>query len=60
MFLSFFIFLIFKIKNIFGVQLIYNIVLISGVQKSESEKSENYLCLIFQILFPNRPLQSIE
>ena len=41
------------------VQLIYNVVLISGVQKSNSV-IHTHMFILFQILFPYRLLQSIE
>ena len=42
-----------------GVQLIYNVVLVSGVQQSESA-IHIHISTLFQILFPYRSLQSIE
>ena len=51
---SFFFFLIF-----IGVQLIYNVVLLLGVQQSESV-IHIHISTLFQILFPYRPLQSTE
>ena len=48
-------------KNFIGVELIYN-VLVSGVPKSESviHIHISTLFFFFKILFPHRPLQSIE
>ena len=48
--------------NIFiGVQLIYNVVLVSGVPQSESVIHILYIYpLFFKILLPYRPLQSIQ
>ena len=52
-----------ELKKIFffliflGVQLIYNVVLVSAVQQSESVI---HISTLFQILFPYRLLQSIE
>ena len=47
-------------KKIFiGVQLIYNVVLVSGAQQSESV-IHMHISTLFQILFPYRPLQSTE
>ena len=42
-----------------GVQLIYNVVLVSGVQQSESV-IHIHISTLFQILFPYRSLQRIE
>ena len=46
-------------KNLFytGVQLIYNVVLVSSVQQSDSVI---HISILFQILFPRGLLQSIE
>ena len=46
-------------KNFIGIQLIYNVVLVSDVQHS---KSVIHVCIstLSQILFPYRPLQNIE
>ena len=47
-------------KKIFiGVQLIYNVVLVSGVQQSESV-IHIHISTLFKILFPHRSLKSIE
>ena len=46
-------------KNFIGVYLIYNFVLISGVQQSESV-IHTHIFFLFQILFPYRLLQNIE
>ena len=45
-----------------GVQLIYNVLLVSGIQQSESaiHMHISTLFFFFQILFPYRPLRSIE
>ena len=53
-------FLLFK-KNLFyiGVSLINNIVLVSGVQQSDSV-IHIHVSILFQILFPFRLLQNIE
>ena len=51
---TFFFFLIF-----IGVQLIYNVVLVSGVQQSESVM-HIHISTLFQIVFPYRSLQSTE
>ena len=51
-------FLIFKFIFI-GVQLIYNVVLVSAVQQSESV-IHMHISTLFQILFPYRSLESIE
>ena len=48
-----------SIKNIIGVQVIYNIVLVSSVQQSESAICI-YKATLFQILFPSRLLQNME
>ena len=55
-------FLLFYIQFfLIGVQLIYNVVLISGVQQSESVIHIHISTLFFfQIVFPYRPLHSIE
>ena len=42
-----------------GVQLIYNVVLVSAVQQSESV-IHLHISILFQILFPHRLLKSIE
>ena len=42
-----------------GVELINNVVLVSGVQQSDSVM-HIYISILFQILFPFRLLQSIE
>ena len=48
------------LKLIFiGVWLIYNVVLVSAVQQSESV-IHIHISTLFQILFPSRSLQSIE
>ena len=49
-------------KNFIGVQSIYNVVLVSGVQQSESviHIHISTLFFFFLILFPYRLLQSIE
>ena len=48
------------IKIFIGVWLIYNVVLASGVQQSESD-IHIHIVILFQILFPDdRSLQSIE
>ena len=52
--ISFFFFLIF-----IGVELTYNVVLVSGIQQSESV-IHIHISILFQILFPYRSLQSIE
>ena len=49
---------IFKLSFI-GVQLIYNVALVSAVQQSESV-IHIHISTLFQILFPYRSLQSIE
>ena len=49
----------FCLKIFFRVQLIYNVVLVSGAQQSESA-IHIHICTLFQILFPYRPLQTIE
>ena len=41
-----------------GVQLIYNVVLVSGIQQSNSV-IHMYVSILFQILFPYRLLESI-
>ena len=41
------------------VELIYNVVLVSGVQQSDSV-IHTYISIFFQILFPYRLLQNIE
>ena len=46
-------------KFFVGVQLIFDVVLVSAVQQSESV-IHTYISTLFQILFPYRPLQSIE
>ena len=46
-------------KIFIGVYLIYNVVLVSGVQQTESI-IHIHISTLFQILFPYRPLQSIE
>ena len=51
--------LFFFFKSFIGVQLIYNVVLVLGVQQSESV-IHIHISTLFQILFPHRPLQSIE
>ena len=52
--------LIFIFKKIFiGVELIYNVVLVSGIQQSESVL-HIHLSSLFKILFPYMPLQNIE
>ena len=48
-----------KIFFFIEVYLIYNVVLVSGVQQSDSV-IHTYLSLLFQILFPYRLLQDIE
>ena len=53
-FVSFFFFLLF-----IGVQLIYNVVLVSGVEQSESA-IHIHISSLFQMLFPYQSLQSIE
>ena len=45
--------------NVIGVELIYNVVLVSGVQQSASV-IHIHIFILFQILFPYRSLQSIE
>ena len=50
---------IYFLKICIGVQLIYNVVLVSGVQQSESV-IYIHISTLFQILFPYRPLQSTE
>ena len=54
--------LFFFYKKIIGVQLICNVVLVSGVQKNESVISTyvHHKSVNFQIFFPHRPLKSIE
>lgn len=50
LFLFFFFIFAFQNKNIFGVQLVYNIMLVSGVQQSGSEKDLStsfFLCIFF-------------
>ena len=42
-----------------GVELIYNVVLISGIQQSDSV-IDIHICILFQILFPFRLLPNIE
>ena len=46
-------------KKIIGIQLTYNVVLLSGVQKNESVKHK-HIPILFQIIFPYRSLQGIE
>ena len=46
-------------KIFIGIQLIYNVVLVSGVQQNESV-THIHIFTLFLILFPHRPLQSIE
>ena len=44
------------LKKIFiGIQLIYNVVLVSGIQQSESV-IHIHIFTLFKILFPYRPL----
>ena len=50
---------IYFLINFIGVQLIYNVVLVSVVQQSESVM-HTHISTLFQILFPCRSLQSIE
>ena len=47
------------LKIFIGIWLIYNVVLVTGVQKSESV-IYIHISTLFQILFLHRPLQSIE
>ena len=42
-----------------GVELIYNTVLVSGIQQSDSV-IHIYVSILFQILFPFRSFQNIE
>ena len=46
-------------KKFIGVELIYNVVLVSGVHYSESV-IHIHISTLFYILFPYRPLQSTE
>ena len=53
------------ILDFIGIQLIYNIVLVSGVQQSESiihvhAYAYTYTYTCFQVIFAFRPLQIIE
>ena len=43
--------------NLIGVLLVYSVVLVSGVQQSESV---THISILFQSLFPHRLSQSIE
>ena len=43
-----------------GILLIYNVVLVSDVQQRESVICIHIPILFFQILFPTRPLQSLQ
>ena len=63
--------LFYHLKNIWSIQLIYNVILVSGIQQSESVYIYIYIyvcvcvCVLYtyiflQILFSYRPLQSIE
>ena len=45
--------------NFIGLQLIYNAVLVSGVQQSDSYLYV-HTCIVFHVLFPHRLLQNIE
>ena len=47
------------LKNLIGVWLINNVVLVSGVQKSESVMPV-HVSILFQIIFPYRLSQNIE
>ena len=55
----FFSFLFFKFLFYIGVYLIYNVVLVSGIQQSDSVL-HIHMSILFQILFPYRLLQSTE
>ena len=48
----------FSFWNFIGIQLIYNVVLVSGIQQSESV-IHIHVSTLFQILFPYKPLQRI-
>ena len=46
-------------QNFIGIQLIYNVVLVSVIYQSESViYIYIYICTLFQIIFPYKPLQS--
>ena len=45
------------LKNFIGVYFIYNVVLVSGVQQSDSVI---HISILFQILSPYRSLKNIE
>ena len=47
------------LKNFIGAELIYNVVLFSGVQPNESV-THPHISIPFQILFPNRLLPDME
>ena len=47
------------LKNFIGVQLIYNVVLVSGIQQRGSV-IHIHIFILFQILYPYRLLQNIE
>ena len=53
------VYVLYKYLNFIGVQLIYNVVLVSDVQQSDSV-IHIHIFIVFQILFPYRSLQSIE
>ena len=46
-------------KNFIGVQLIYNVVLVSSIQQNDSV-THIHVSTLFKIIFPYRSLQSIE
>ena len=52
-------FFFFLYKNFFRVELIYNVVLVSGVQQIDSV-IHKHISILFQILFSYRLLQNIE